>query len=302
MSNQFCLDGGGVTVPAFQKSKIQNRLGIPQQEENFAATWSQVHNLLKNSSSSLIFTMPTNQQFQESIKVNQNLFVPLGKGMVVIGGLLTLIGGLINFFHSSLSSWCVTTTEQTCVGPALKWNSGSTPFLDDSNMSGWRTVITTDVNTVIDVFSPLVFGALVLLTGSTNSRNVSPFIASFAYSWPRMGVLFIFTSFFGSMGYSGNYGIVVGTYNLVVALYLFLIGMIPGISGNSYPCANTNPNHSSTPLFDRVFKKPRFANPANSAAAPKARQGVARNVGYKGTKMTKGEKASTVRGAPGSRL
>ena len=57
-------------------------------------------------------------------------------------------------------------------------------------------------------------------------------------------------------------------------------------------------NTQSTPLFDRVFKKPRFANSSASASTPPARQGQARNTSYKGTKLTKQEKAKTVRGAP----
>jgi len=188
--------------------------------------------------------MPTQQQYSESIRVNQNCFVPVAKISVLICGFLTVLVALINFFHSSLNTWCSGSSSQTCIGPALKWNSGSVAFTEDSNKEGWRSVITTDVNTVLDVFSPMIFGLLILATASSKTRDTSSFVAGFAYSWSRMGFLLIFTALFGSIGYAGNFGIVTGVINLTVSGYLFFMAMVPALSGNAYPCSNTNPNHS----------------------------------------------------------
>jgi hypothetical protein len=68
------------------------------------------------------------------------MFAPVGKGLVVVSSFLVALNGVIHIFHNVLNPWC--TGGQTCVGPALRWNTGDTGFTADSNADGWRTVLT----------------------------------------------------------------------------------------------------------------------------------------------------------------
>ena len=68
------------------------------------------------------------------------MYAPLGKGLVVLSSFLVFLNGIIHVFHNVLNPWC--SGQQTCIGPALRWNTGSTGFTSDSNADGWRTVLT----------------------------------------------------------------------------------------------------------------------------------------------------------------
>ena len=124
------------------------------------------------------------------------MFTPVGKGLVVVCGILTLLSGLLNIFHNTLGVWCSSDSTQKCVGPALKWNSGDTPFTQDSNKDGWRTVLTLDLNAMIDIWSPVIMGTIILSTASISTRQRHFLVSSISYSWTRMASFLIITALF----------------------------------------------------------------------------------------------------------
>mmetsp|Transcript_9098 Transcript_9098/g.18387 ORF Transcript_9098/g.18387 Transcript_9098/m.18387 type:complete len:252 (-) Transcript_9098:399-1154(-) len=182
------------------------------------------------------------------------MFAPLGKGLVVVCAFLTTLNGFIHLFHNVLNPWCQSSASQSCVGPALRWNSGDTGFTSDSNIDGWRTVLTTDLNTVLDVYSPIIFGVALLSTSSARIRSSHSLIGSIAYSWTRMGTFLLIVALFGSFGYSGNFGIINGMICSCSALYCFFVHFM-GFVGGTRPCLNEEGEVSGTPLFDRIMSK-----------------------------------------------
>ncbi|GMI40121.1 hypothetical protein TrCOL_g12986 [Triparma columacea] len=180
------------------------------------------------------------------------MYAPLGKGLVVLSSFLVFLNGIIHVFHNVLNPWC--SGQQTCIGPALRWNTGSTGFTSDSNADGWRTVLTTDLNTVLDVWSPILFGFILLSTSSARIRSSRPLIGSIAYSWTRMGTFLLIVALFGSFGYSGNFGIVTGMVCSGSAMYCFAVHFM-GFVGGKRPCLNEEGEVSGTPLFDRIMSK-----------------------------------------------
>ena len=68
----------------------------------------------------------------------------------------------------------------------------------------------TDLNTVLDVWSPILFGFILLSTSSARIRSSHSMIGTIAYSWTRMGTFLLIVALFGAFGYCGNFGIVTG--------------------------------------------------------------------------------------------
>ncbi|GMI42765.1 hypothetical protein TeGR_g13887 [Tetraparma gracilis] len=161
----------------------------------------------------------------------------VGKGCVLVSGILTLLNGGVHIFHNVLKSWCSSSASQSCVGPALFWNSGDTPFLQDTNKLGWRTVITTDLNTVLDIWLPVVLGIFLLSTGSSSLRSQSSIVASVAYSWPAMSTTLLLVALFGAFGYNGNFGIWAGMF-LSFTSALCLVTHLFALHDGKFPCWN----------------------------------------------------------------
>ena len=147
--------------------------------------------------------------------------------------LLTLLSPADNV----LQKWCVATSTQSCVGPALKWNTGATGFLTDSNADGYRTVVTTDLNTVLDIWLPIVLGCLILSSASPSMRSSNLFTATIAYSWPKMATCLFLTGLFGAFGYNGNFGILTGLLCSFSAIWCGLVHVL-ALHDGKFPCAN----------------------------------------------------------------
>ena len=179
----------------------------------------------------------------------------IGKAVILVNGVLVTLTGCIHVINNVLNPWCVVSETVTCFGPALRWNSGDTPFLHDSNgAGGWRSVLTTDINVVIEIWCPFVLGVLILSTASISLRqNVYP-IHQLSYSWNKMATFLVLTAFFGAFGYSGNFGIMTGVVNSFSALFLLVVSVF-GLHGGKFPCANESGDQSGTPLFDRVMSR-----------------------------------------------
>ncbi|GMH79885.1 hypothetical protein TrLO_g6675 [Triparma laevis f. longispina] len=200
---------------------------------------------------------------------------PVGKALCIVAGVLTTLNGLINVFHNVLTPWCTISEAQSCVGPALKWNSGDVGFTADSNADGWRSVLTTDLNTMLDIWSPVLFGFALLATASVRLRSSSFIIGSISYSWTRMGAFLLLAALFGSFGYTGNFGIITGLINSITSFYCIFCHFA-GFVGGTMPCVNESGEKSGTPLFDRIMsRKPgKFGTgvQANRMQAEKERQ------------------------------
>ena len=186
----------------------------------------------------------------------------LGKGMVIVCGCLSILTGLIHVLHNVLQPWCTSSSTTSCFGPALVWNkSGETAFLKDSNHAGWRSVLTTDINVVIDIWQPLVFGVIILSSSSIHLRANYYVVRNIAYSWSKMATFLVLSAFFGSFvssaptsdcsfcfsrclpllfsrcspslspappaprkGYAGNFGIMTGIVSTLTSIYLLGLG------------------------------------------------------------------------------
>ena len=63
------------------------------------------------------------------------------------------------------------------------------------NMSDRSLAI--DLNTMLDIWSPVLFGVALLSTASVRIRSTSFIIGSISYSWTRMGTFLLLAALFG---------------------------------------------------------------------------------------------------------
>jgi hypothetical protein len=170
------------------------------------------------------------------------------------------------------------------VGPALKWNSGDTPFLSDSNALGWRTVVTTDLNTVLDIWLPVVLSCILLSTASANMRSQYSVTAYIAYSWPKMSTFLLFTGLFGAFGYCGNFGVCVGMFCSLSAIYCGVVHVL-ALHDGKFPCFDEESSKSGTPFFDRVMRR---AKGGGGGGGAKAGGGATKTTTSSGSSSGKG--------------
>ena len=143
------------------------------------------------------------------------MFIPLLKILILISGILTIITGLIHISTTAVKPWCTnppsavteggdtvvdSSGDQSCVGPALIWNKGGASFLADSNKFGWRTFMTTDINVLLDTFTPVILGSVIIASGSTSCRQSIWPVKAIAYSWGKMAGFLVVTALFGNFG------------------------------------------------------------------------------------------------------
>lgn len=108
--------------------------------------------------------------------------------------ILLIIIGFIHAFINELSKWC---DGSSCVGPLLNWNDDFNDFIKDSNFELYGNYFVLDPNLFFNIFGPLFFGILTLLSHfeiyeKYNYQN--NFFNSFIYN--------LFLSLFTSMGYA----------------------------------------------------------------------------------------------------
>ena len=114
--------------------------------------------------------------------------------------------------------------------------------------------MTTDLNTVLDIWCPVLFGISLLATSSVSMRTSSFLISAVSFSWTRMASYLLIVALFGSFGYCGNFGIVTG---LIVSFTSFYCALVhyAGFVGGTAPCVNESGEQSGTPLFDRIMSR-----------------------------------------------
>ena len=143
------------------------------------------------------------------------MFIPLLKILILISGILTIITGVIHISTTAVKPWCtnppsvvtpdgetvvIESGDHSCVGPALLWNKGSTSFTSDSNKNGWRTFMTTDINVLLDTYTPIILGSIIIASGSTSCRQSIWPVKLIAYSWGKMAVYLVVMALFGNFG------------------------------------------------------------------------------------------------------
>ncbi|KAH9246600.1 hypothetical protein BASA81_015867 [Batrachochytrium salamandrivorans] len=127
-------------------------------------------------------------------------------GYWTFGSLVLAVGNNVahiarNEFHGG---WC----PHRCIGPYLSWPYSSRDWFKDVNLQGWGSVFSLDINRLMELWAPLILVLLIL--SQTRYRAI--------------GLLVL--AVFGSFGYGGNVGIVLGM-NLVVLAAVHLLVDVP---------------------------------------------------------------------------
>jgi len=153
------------------------------------------------------------------------LFALLG----LLAGLGQLAVGWSHIGERFEKNWCSAVNENyvdnSCIGGLLSWNAGDSSFTHDVNgppsQTGdeykWRDVFTFLPDLFIDFWTPVVFGIISVAAhiGHTRWNLISD-------NWMRYALWSIIQACWGSIGYAGNLGVMVGILNLGVALFCLM--------------------------------------------------------------------------------
>jgi len=125
--------------------------------------------------------------------------------------------------------WCEAVNdnyvENTCLGGLLSWNAGKNYFTKDVNgppfQTGseykWRDVFTFLPDLMVDFWTPMIFG--IVSFGAHIGHTRWNLITD---NWMRYAIWSILQACWGSIGYAGNLGVIVGLANLGVAFFCIL--------------------------------------------------------------------------------
>lgn len=169
--------------------------------------------------------------------VDNELFIHITRILSLVGGLAVMIVGFIHVFVQDFR-WCPAGPAGTfdCVGPSLRWNptNSNRGFLFPANGPltgpGWgATIFTFAIETFCPLWGPVVLGYVTILQ-HVNGHNWQ----SISASWPRVFFWFMFIGLFGSLGYAGNLGILVGFYCITVAMFALAITLGGGANTKTH--------------------------------------------------------------------
>lgn len=151
---------------------------------------------------------------------NNKLNLPtIGRYLYFIGGCLVTLNGFISIGEQFevLGSRC--TGSSNCIGPALSWSGGN--FVADQN-SVWRRVFPLDPVALFDKWTGVFLGAIMMLV------HLPGFKLSFCTrTWLHVCFFTVFVMLFGAFPYAGNFGVLVGFFQLPLVLISFLMAFIP---------------------------------------------------------------------------
>jgi hypothetical protein len=111
---------------------------------------------------------------------------------------------------NELSSFCESSETRSCVGPWLIWQ-GDGDGLSDVNLD-FREVFSFNTSVFFELWTPIFLGLFSL------HMYVPSLLEAAAWEhaqWRFNSGVFLFTALFGSMGYAGNLGILVGFGNVL---------------------------------------------------------------------------------------
>lgn len=132
-----------------------------------------------------------------------------------LSGCLTILCFFVHFFNPSKGSMvqCGTaasdallkltgqSTGVSCIGPYLRIGS-----LDDINEGGWRKTFTLKPDDFVDLWTPLVFGAVQLVQHINDDMRID----MFSSNWLKVILFNVICALWGQFGYAGTIGVITG--------------------------------------------------------------------------------------------
>jgi hypothetical protein len=132
------------------------------------------------------------------------------KAFCTLCSLLTIAVGVVHV-SNELNDFCGEPSEtRSCFGPWLIWQSGG-DGLSDVNLY-WRSVFSFNTSVFFELWTPIFLGLFSL------HMYVPSLLEATAWEheqWRFNSGVYLFTALFGSLGYAGNLGILVGFGNVV---------------------------------------------------------------------------------------
>ncbi|XRB01173.1 Transmembrane protein [Pycnococcus provasolii] len=185
------------------------------------------------------------------INCGTNCFAGFIRAYSLLVGLLVMVIGFIHL-DNVLVEFC-DDRVQNCVGPSLVWANSDNPVADvNGPFAGgftlgqprWRNVFTLRPDVFLDVWSPLMFGIIMVLCHFANFK-----VNFIAGSWARMAFFYLFGSLFAIFGYAGNLGIITGFLCVIYVWFALVISIINAVTGAE---------EMTDPTFSLKITKPGF--------------------------------------------
>ncbi|GBG24840.1 Hypothetical Protein FCC1311_010582 [Hondaea fermentalgiana] len=153
----------------------------------------------------------------------------VGRGATLLAGVLVVLVGLVHLFKileetcTETPAMAAGTSSYECIGPSLRWNTdqAESPVADVNGQ--WRNVFTFVPDPFLLHWSPLILG---LATISIHFAEPGWIIEAIAHTWFRLFLWLIFVALYGSFGYAGNMGIIVGFFLVFIAALALLIEVL----------------------------------------------------------------------------
>lgn len=141
-----------------------------------------------------------------------------------LSGCLTILCFFVHFFNPSKGSMtqCVavegvssdslagaianavgvsSTGGVSCIGPYLRFGT-----LDDINEGGWRKTFTLKPDDFVDLWTPLVFGAVQVVQHINNDMKID----MLSGNWLKVILFNVICALWGQFGYAGSIGVITG--------------------------------------------------------------------------------------------
>jgi hypothetical protein len=149
---------------------------------------------------------------------NVNTLVKITDVLSIVSVLLTfIVCGAFHIAANEFHKWC---RGDDCVGP---WLTFPDDFFETVNLSGWGSLFTLAPDRFGDVWGAAALSFFTLLVPSS--------------SWFNLMIWHLILALFGSFGYAGNIGILIGFLHSVVAFFAALVALAaapPSESGVRY--------------------------------------------------------------------
>ena len=147
-------------------------------------------------------------------------FLYLIRFLSLVAGILVSITGIIHLVLIDFN-WC---TTGSCVGPSLFWNANTADAIKDSNNDlAWRSVFGLAPALFLPTWGPIILGFIAVM------QHVRGHSFDFMdQSWAYVFLWYLFLGLFASMGYAGNFGIIVGLFCIVISILAFCVTLTTG--------------------------------------------------------------------------
>jgi len=185
------------------------------------------------------------------------VFGQIVAGFSLVVGIMQMITGITAIVENWKADWCELVklrnianpdfADAGCVGPLLVWNEGKMGFTADNNGPpgfsllgdpvNWRGFFTFEPDSFLEVWTPVVFGILSvsLHFGHTRWDAISG-------NWLIFMAYQLVQALFGSIGYSGNLGVITGFMGFLACLLCVIAAWVDPMADrcldlhNMIPC------------------------------------------------------------------